>query len=246
MRQVTPSAGALPSSAEAFTLDNTAPTVTLARADGLDTTLAAAFDVTVTFTEANGLQTTGAEAFATDDLDVTNGSVTALSGGPLVWTATVAPDADFEGDVLVDVPASGVLDAAGNANTAATQLGVPVDTSVPTVTATGPATHDGSTAFNVQVVFSEAVTGFVDVADIDIVGGTLTGGANGITAAANGTDYTVSITPSDIADVTVRVVAGAATDGVNESLASETETVEYADSGMPSVVSVARSSPTAA
>ena len=46
-------------------MDNTAPLVALARADGLDTVLAGAFDVTVTFTEANGLQTTGAGAFTT-------------------------------------------------------------------------------------------------------------------------------------------------------------------------------------
>ena len=48
---------------ETYTVDNTAPTVTLARADAASTTLAGAFDVTVTFTEANGLQTTGADAF---------------------------------------------------------------------------------------------------------------------------------------------------------------------------------------
>ena len=50
-------------------VDNAAPTVTLARADAASTTLAGAFDVTVTFTEANGLQTAGAGAFTASDLD---------------------------------------------------------------------------------------------------------------------------------------------------------------------------------
>ena len=40
---------------QTYTVDNTAPTVTLARADGASTTVSEAFDVTVTFTEANGL-----------------------------------------------------------------------------------------------------------------------------------------------------------------------------------------------
>ena len=65
---------------QSYTVDNTAPTVRLARADGAGTTLAGAFDVTVTFTEANGLQTAGAGAFTAADLTVTAGSATALHG----------------------------------------------------------------------------------------------------------------------------------------------------------------------
>ena len=232
---------------ETYTVDNTGPAVALARADGVDTTLSGAFDVTVTFTEANGLQTTGAGAFIAGDLDVTNGAATlTATTDPLVWTATVTPDEDFEGNVLVDLPASRVQDVAGNASTAAVQLSVPVDTAVPTVTVTAPDNHDGSAAFDVTVVFSEAVTDFDDTGDVAITGGALTGGASGITATGtNGTDYTVSVTPSGTADVTVQVPAGAATDGVNGNLASQTATIDYVDSTAPTVVSVVRSSPTA-
>ena len=62
----------------------------------------------------------------------------------------------------------------------------------------------------------------------------------------NGTNYTVSVTPSGTADVTVQVPAGAATDGVNGSLASETDTIDYVDSTAPTVVSVERHGGTAA
>ncbi|MDE0194065.1 MAG: Ig-like domain-containing protein, partial [bacterium] len=240
--------GGLPTNAEGFTLDNTGPTVTLVRADGVDTTLAGAFDVTITFTEANGLQTTGAGAFTADDLQVTNGAATlTATSDPLVWTAKVTPDVDFTGDVQVDLPADRVQDAAGNANTAATQLTVTVDTVAPTVTVTGPPSHDGGTAFDVTVEFSEGVTGFADVADLAITNGKLTAGAGSIASAGNddGTEYTVNVTPTDSADVTVQVVAGAATDGVNVSVVSESLNVPYVDSEEPTISSVVRSTPAA-
>ncbi|MDE0194497.1 MAG: Ig-like domain-containing protein, partial [bacterium] len=115
---------------EVYVFDNTAPTVTLARADGLDTTLTAAFNVAVTFTDASfRLQTTGDGALTTDDFNVTNGSATSVtaSSHPLRFTAQITPTAGFTGDVLVDLPANSVRDRAGNGNTAAAQLSVPVD-----------------------------------------------------------------------------------------------------------------------
>ena len=159
----------------------------------------------------------------------------------------MTPDADFTGDVQVDLPAARVQDAAGNDNTAATQLTVPVDTVAPTVTVTVPASHDGATAFDVTVEFSEAVTGFADVADLAITNGALTSGAASIAAAGDddGTEYTVNVTPSGSDDVTVQVVAGAASDGVNASVASQSQSVAYVDSDEPTVSSVVRSTPAA-
>ena len=163
---------------ETYTVDNTAPLVALARADGLDTLLTGAFDVTVTFTEDNGLQTSGAGAFTAADLDVTNGSVTALSGGPLEWTATLTPDADFEGDARVELPAGRVQDAAGNANTAPPPLSVPLDAAAPAVVSVER--HDGTSAraeitsadtLAFRVTFSEPVLN-VDTADFDATGST--------------------------------------------------------------------------
>ena len=109
---------------ETYTLDNTAPTVRLLRADLGRRTLNTAFDVRVFFTEANGLQTSGPGAFTAADLAVTNGDATAVTAtaNPLGWMARIVPDAGLSGNVLVDLPANRVRDRAGNGNLAATQL----------------------------------------------------------------------------------------------------------------------------
>ena len=113
---------------ERYSVDSTGPSVTLSRADGLGTTVSGSFEVTVRFVEANGLRTSGAGAFTAADLVVTHGAATVTATtDPLVWRATVTPEAGFEGTVLVDLPAERVRDVLGHGNTAAAQLGVPVD-----------------------------------------------------------------------------------------------------------------------
>ena len=192
---------------EIYTLDSSGPTVTLARADGLDTTLpAGAFDVTVTFTEANGLQTSGGGAFAASDLSVTNGSptVTATSD-PLVWTARITPDSDVTGNVTVELPANGVKDLAGNGNTAADPLNVPVETVAPTVASIER--HDGMEALDTLtnadtltflVTFSEDVEN-VDAADFDATG--TTGDASSVDpVTGNAAQYIVTVEGGDLAD----------------------------------------------
>jgi putative Ig domain-containing protein/Big-like domain-containing protein len=111
------------------TADLTAPVATL-------TTLASgpvngAFTVTASFSE----NVTG---FGLGDITVGNGSASALSGSGSSYAFTVTPTAD--GNVTVDLPAGGAHDAAGNDNTAATQLQVVNDVTPPTVvTMSGPA-----------------------------------------------------------------------------------------------------------
>ena len=53
--------------------------------------------------------------FAKEDLRV-NGkaTATAVSGGPKIYTATITPNANQEGNVTVRVKADAVTDAAGN------------------------------------------------------------------------------------------------------------------------------------
>ncbi|MDE0194007.1 MAG: Ig-like domain-containing protein, partial [bacterium] len=182
---------------QSYTVDNTAPTAVLARADGGSGTLSAAFDVTVTFTEANGLSRTGAGAFASGDLSVTNGSVTSLTGGPLVWTATVTPNANVMGNVTVDLPANSVTDWAGNGNTAATQLSVPVDNNPASVASI--TRHSGTTSgaggltnadtLTFTVTFGETVDG-VDAADFDATG---TSGADATNVTGSGATRTVTV-----------------------------------------------------
>ena len=210
----------LPSGAsyETYTVDNTAPAVALARADGLTTTLSGAFDVTVTFTEANGLATSGGGAFVAGDLAVTNGSA-AVTGGPLVWTATVTPTSGFSGDVTVNLPAGRVQDAAGNDNTAAPQLSVPVDNTAPAVSKIER--HDGSSAqaavtnadtLAFRVTFSETVEN-VGTGDFSV---TAPGGGTATTATAtnvsgSGTQYVVTVSSGNLGSYNGTVGLGLAT-----------------------------------
>ena len=194
---------------QSYTVDNTAPAATLARADGASTTLNAAFNVTLTFTEANGLQTSGAGAFVVGDLEVTNGSAT-VTGGPLVWTANVTPDSGVDGNVTVRLPANRVRDPAGNGNVLVGPLNVPVDTTAPTMSSvarsspTAQVTNANTLVW--RVTFSEevavsagafgtnpvvtgttvaatAVTDSPDTAwDVELSGGTSVVGRNGAIA----------------------------------------------------------------
>ncbi|MEM8538876.1 MAG: Ig-like domain-containing protein, partial [Pseudomonadota bacterium] len=56
----------------------------------------------------------------TSDVTVTNGQVTAITGGPQTYTVTILPAA--AGDVTVSVPAGAAEDAAGNGNLASTPI----------------------------------------------------------------------------------------------------------------------------
>ncbi|WP_308916680.1 invasin domain 3-containing protein [Jannaschia sp. LMIT008] len=76
------------------------------------------FTVTVTFSEA-------VAGVALDDLSVTNGTASGLAGGPVVYTATVAPIHD--GPVSVAVAAGRAVDGTGNPNTASTPFTVRAD-----------------------------------------------------------------------------------------------------------------------
>ena len=242
---------------ETYTVDNTAPSVALARADSATDALNGEFDVTVTFTEANGLRLRGPDSFRypldrhyhqDTDVVVTNGTFAALQPpgphlepAPLVYTATIRPDSGVLGAVLVDVPAGAVMDFAGNSNTAAMQLSVPVDNTppAPMLSATLLA-QEGGSVWVVTVDFGEAVTGFTS-ADIDVSGGS----ASSFTGSDGDSSYTVRVTPDGNADVVVSVEAGVAEDlAGNTNLAADDLTIQAVDSTSPTVVSVERSSPT--
>jgi hypothetical protein len=128
--------------------DLTAPVATL-------TTLASsavngAFTVTASFSE-------NVIGFGLGDIIVGNGSTSALSGSGSNYAFTVTPTAD--GDVTVDLPATGAHDAAGNDNTAATQLQVVNDVTPPTVaTTSGPAATTADSVAIFTFAADEATT----------------------------------------------------------------------------------------
>ncbi|MBV2169342.1 MAG: hypothetical protein KUL82_11615 [Bdellovibrio sp.] len=106
------------------TYDSVQPSLSLSSASG-DPFNAATFSVTATFSES----VTG---FVAGDVAVTNGTVSGFSGSGATYTFTVTPAA--QGLVTVAVNAGVATDAAGNGNTAATNLTRTYDSVGPTIT----------------------------------------------------------------------------------------------------------------
>lgn len=102
------------SETQRITYDALVPTVTLSDAP-VTVNSVVPFTVTATFSE----DVTGFEDLA-GDVTLTNASVTAITGGPAVYTLTITPTG--EGDISLTIPAGAALDPAGNANTASATL----------------------------------------------------------------------------------------------------------------------------
>lgn len=168
---------------EAYTIDKTAPTLTITSTSGNPTGVTP-IPLTFTFDE----MVTG---FTAGDVTVSNGSLSGFSGGGAVYTANVIPSSD--GPVTVTVTAGAAQDAAGNGNTAAT-FTTTYDSVAPVVLSiTCPITNLTS-AYSVTfiVTFSRNVTD-VDVTDFSL---TATGGMSGASVAGvsgSGSVYTVTV-----------------------------------------------------
>lgn len=93
---------------------SSAPSVTLSGAPS-EINGTSPFTVTATFSKA----VTGFNDLL-NDVAVSNGAVTAISGGPLVYTLTITPTG--KGGVSITVPAAAAQDSASNGNTASNIL----------------------------------------------------------------------------------------------------------------------------
>ncbi|CRL95610.1 Ig-like domain-containing protein [Acinetobacter baumannii] len=124
-------------------------------------------------------------------LDIANGTLTGLvDNGDGSFSGTLVPAADFEGDVVVNVPAGIVTDVAGNANLTATES-LTVDTLAPTLVISATDTNLSSgESTTISFTFSEAVSGF-DIDDITPVGGTL---SNLVQSTTNPNVWTATFT----------------------------------------------------
>ncbi len=173
--------------------------------------------VTFTFSEA----VTG---FATGDVSVSGGAKGAFAGddGDTEYTLLVTPAGSA--DVVVTVAANAATDGANTGPASQQSETAEWDTTAPTLSITGlPGKINDRTPRTVTFTFSEAVTGFA-TGDV-----TVSGGVKGAFTGGDGdTEYTLSVTPNDGADVTVTVAANAATDGANTGPASQqAETAEW-------------------
>ncbi|WP_227813314.1 Ig-like domain-containing protein, partial [Acinetobacter baumannii] len=124
-------------------------------------------------------------------LDIANGTLTGLvDNGDGSFSGTLVPAADFEGDVVVNVPAGIVTDVAGNANLTATES-LTVDTLAPTLVISATDTNLSlAESTTISFTFSEAVSGF-DIDDITPVGGTL---SNLVQSTTNPNVWTATFT----------------------------------------------------
>ncbi len=211
------------SAVRTFTVDATAPSVTITDNGGTTAT----GDITYTFTFDEAV--TG---FADTDVVVANGTkgtFTAVSSTQ--YTLVVTPTDGFEGNVTVDVAANVANDVAGNGNVVATQNVQAVDTKEPSVTITdnGGTTATGDITYT--FTFDEAVTGF---ADTDVV---VANGTKGLFTAVSNTVYTLVVTPTDgfEGNVTIDVAANVANDVAGNGNVIATQNVQAVDTKEPSV-----------
>ena len=167
----------------------------------------------------------GAGALGANAVDPRNDADTGSGTQPArIYRVTVegAGLAGHDGEVgLRMVPEAGVADAADNAlaNTVPDGAGEDylLDNTGPTVTITAPATHDGSTAFDVTVAAGESgVVGF-EADDVEVAGG-----SEGDSFSGDGETFQGTVTPAGAGHVTVSVPAGAFTDALgNDNLEAE-------------------------
>ena len=151
--------------------------------------------------------------FFANDVNVTNGDVSAFGGGPLIYNAEITPDGF--GTVEVDIAGNVVKDLADNPNEPAETFKIKyVD--VPTVTVNQAAAQDDPTNVTpilFTVVFSELMTGFGDDdADVDLSESTNPGELTvTISGVDPGTEYTVSVNGmANEGTIVVSIPAGAA------------------------------------
>ena len=237
---VSNAAGTQAQAFQAVTVDETAPTVTVA---GSSPTLKAGQTDTITFTFSEAV--TG---FDNASVSVTGGTLGAITQvNDTTYMAVFTPAANFHGTGSVQVVAGGWTDKAGNPGLvlASNTLSTTEDTELPTVAVTGnsPTLKAGQTD-TITFTFSEAVTGF-DNADVSVTGGTL-----GTITQVNATTFTAVFTPAagvDTQTATIQVVAsGTGTSSWTDALGNPglaSNTLSITEDTKPPTVTINKISP---
>ena len=144
------------------------------------------------------------------------------------YTADISPDGS--GDVTIDVAAAVAQDAAGNDNTAATQVVTVYDAVAPSVDIQGaPSIVNSTASFTVVFQFSEDVTGFT-AADITLANASISN-----VVATNASTYTADVTPDGSGDISIDVAAAVAQDNAGNDNSAATQAVTVYDATSPSV-----------
>jgi hypothetical protein len=146
-------------------------------------------------------------------LDVTNGTLSSISGSGTAYSFTLTPSGN--GVVSVRVKDGAAQDGAGNTNVASSVLSRTFDGTLPTATLASTAPSSTNTSpIPVTVTFSEPVTGF-GLSSVSVTNG------KAASLSGSGSAYTFSVTPNTNGTVSVSLLAGAAHDAAgNTSQAS--------------------------
>ncbi len=198
--------------------DQTAPSVTIQTS--APATVNAPFDITVSFSEA-------VSGYDWNEIVLTNASYALISNTGTQYQYQITPLTD--GPVTINVPAGLARDAAGNPNTAATELSLTADMYVPGVTLTTTAPSFTNAPIPVTATFSEAVTGF-DITDLILDAGTVTA-----ITQVNPYTYTFIVTPVAEDTVKIRLAANAAQDAAGNASSASNELWIIYDGTRPNV-----------
>lgn len=207
-----------------FSIDNTAPTLTLS-SDKTTTTNTA---ILYTFTSNEVI-----DDFTVEDVIVmggTKGAFNIIDGTH--YTLSVSPNPDSTTPITVSVAAGAFTDAAGNQNVTPITTTQAVDTVSPTVTITDDKADVVSSAILYTFTLSEPSSDFT-VEDI-----TVTGGTTGEFTAIDSTHYTLSVTPdpNSTTPVTVNIAVGAFTDAAGNRNVVITQNSQGVDTVAPKLV----------
>ncbi|MFC3031623.1 tandem-95 repeat protein, partial [Pseudoalteromonas fenneropenaei] len=159
------------------------------------------------------------------------GTLSGFSGSGTSYTATFTPTASSTTAATIDVAASTFTDAAGNNNTAATQVSMTVDTALPSITiGSNKTTLKASETATITFTLSESSTTFTST-DVTVAGGTLSG------FSGSGTSYTATFTPTSDSNGTGTLDVSAATftdSAGNDNTAATQVSISY-DTKLPTV-----------
>ena len=197
--------------------DGTAPSLAISNVPA-DTN--GAFVATIQFSEA-------VSGFAVSDISVSNAALSSFTAVDAdTYTVQVSPVTD--GTFTLNVGAGVATDAAGNGNTAATQVSGRYDSTAPAAVINGvPSQVAGP--FTATIQFSESVSGFV-AGDISVTNATLSG-----FTALDADTYTVLVTPTAEGAFSLGLEAGVAADAAGNGNAAVSAVAGTYDGTAPSV-----------
>ncbi|WP_367986681.1 Ig-like domain-containing protein [Vibrio sp. NTOU-M3] len=165
-----------------LSIDTLPPTISVS-ADKSSVKNGETAQITFTLSEASA-------DFEANDISVTGGTLSTLSGSGKSYSITFTPTADSTTDGVISVGTNKFSDAAGNLNTSGASITLTVDSVLPTIDISSDKTalKAGEKA-QITFTLSEAATDFAS-GDITVTGGSLG------TLTGSGTSYSAEFTPT--------------------------------------------------